>query len=172
MDQEDFVREFYSRAKPICQRSRISTVGCLAQCVQETGWGEHHPDNIWFGIKPWRTGQARSHQRTTEELNGEPGLETAEADFVAYRSFEDACQGYCDFINHNRNYKPARQYADDWRKYLPAVVAGGYATDPGYLHRVMIHAGVLERLIYQLGLEGRGEGEGETVAPGHEGGCP
>ncbi|MGE5623512.1 MAG: glycoside hydrolase family 73 protein [Methanocella sp.] len=153
MRPEDFVRDLYPRAKPICQKNNISTVGCLAQCVQETGWGEHHPNNIWFGIKPWKRGQKRLQQKTVEELDGRPGLEETVDSFVAYSSFEDAVQGYCDFINHNRNYRKARQYPDDWRKYLPEVAKGGYATDPNYLALCILHATAIEHLIYQLGLE-------------------
>jgi flagellar protein FlgJ len=151
MSYEEFVKEFYLKAKAICVKSKISTVGCLAQCAQETGWGEAHPDNIYFGIKPWKKDQDAA-EHNTEEVEGGKTKKVKDK-FATWKSFEDAVQGYCDFINENKNYKEARQYMDNWRKYLPAVAAGGYATDPNYCASIMWNAKVIERHIYQLGLE-------------------
>jgi flagellar protein FlgJ len=150
---EEFVKELYPKARPICQKNTIPTVGCLAQAALETGWGESHPNHNWFGIKPWRKDQPISNQKTTEELDGKPGLEEVVGEFVQYQSFEDSVEGYCAFIRGNRRYKEALGYLNCWRSYVVEITKAKYATDPNYSAKVTWCGQQIERLIYQLGLE-------------------
>jgi flagellum-specific peptidoglycan hydrolase FlgJ len=57
----------------------------------ETGWGEHHPGNIWFGIKQWRPDQPFLDLVTREWVGGH--LVAVHAHFAAYVSFAEAMRG-------------------------------------------------------------------------------
>ncbi|MGE5553287.1 MAG: glycoside hydrolase family 73 protein [Betaproteobacteria bacterium] len=151
MKPSAFVREYYPRAKSICRAAGISTVGCLAQAALETGWGDHHPGGVWFGIKRWRQGQEATAQPTYEVIDGQ--RVNVEAGFVANATFEDAVRGYCDFIRSNPRYKAALLHPDDWRAYVAAVARAGYATDPEYLDKLLSIGAVIEREVYLQGLE-------------------
>jgi flagellum-specific peptidoglycan hydrolase FlgJ len=147
----DFVKEYFPRVKPICAKNGVSAVGCLAQCAQETGWGEHHKDNIWFGIKPWKKKQKAKKHKTTEDYDGDGVNEPVVESFVEWDSFEGAVQGYCNFLKENPNYKECFQYVNDWRKFV-AVIARHYATDKKYYEYLMWDGKMIERVIYSEGL--------------------
>jgi flagellar protein FlgJ len=150
MKPSDFVSTLFPKANPICQDNGIPTVGCLAQCALETGWGESHPGNNYFGIKKWRKKHATTTQATEEYYGPKPQRTVAE--FVAYEDFEDAVNGYCEFIKGNPRYKKALAYPDNYRKFLYEVARAGYATDPNYYFKLSGCGLTIEREVYGQGL--------------------
>ena len=51
MKPKDFVVKYYPYAKQIEDELGLSSIAILAQCALESGWGEHAPGNMMFGIK-------------------------------------------------------------------------------------------------------------------------
>jgi flagellar protein FlgJ len=146
----DFVSTLFPKANPICQDNGIPTVGCLAQCALETGWGEHAPGNNYFGIKKWRSKQQSTTQQTKEYYGVKPQRTVAE--FVAYEDFEESVFGYCDFAKSNPRYKTALKHPDSWRSYLDEIAKAGYATDPRYREKLESIGTTIEREVYGQGL--------------------
>ena len=94
----------------------------------ETGYGQHAPNNNYFGIK----GRG-SAQKTTEFING--SYVTINASFRSYASMEASFQDFANLIT-GRLYRKAFEHTGDPRAFLQAVLECGYANEPAYLSRV------------------------------------
>lgn len=150
MRPKDFVKDFFPKVKPICEKYGLPPVLCLAQCAQETGWGEKHPHNNYFGLKPWKKAQPVSEQETTEETNGKP--KKVKAEFVEFESFEDSADGWCRFLKDNPRYKKVFEHPFDWRKAAVEVCKAGYATDDNYYPAINSIGKTIEHHAYELKL--------------------
>lgn len=150
MIPKDFVKQFFPKARPICEKYGIPTVLCLAQCALETGWGKSHPRNNYFGIKPWKKNQAASTQDTLEEEGGQ--LVKVRAEFVEFADFEGSVDGYCRFLKENPRYKKVFEHPFDWRKAAEVVCKAGYATDSKYFEKVSSVGKTIEKHVYELKL--------------------
>ncbi|HET8754997.1 MAG TPA: glucosaminidase domain-containing protein, partial [Solirubrobacteraceae bacterium] len=116
-------------------------------------WGERMPRradgtssfNV-FGIKAgggWSGGRATA--RTLEYEAGVPVERTGE--FRAYADLGAAFDDYARLIGSDPRYAGARGAASDPARYLSALQAAGYATDPAYADKV---GRVLDRVMAEV----------------------
>jgi flagellum-specific peptidoglycan hydrolase FlgJ len=117
----------------------------VAQAILESGWGRSElaqKANALFGIKAGPSWKGpRLDKRTAEHIGGKQVEITAA--FRAYGSWEESIADYGAFLRADR-YK-AVVGERDYKKACRAILAAGYATDPGY-------ANALIKLIEQYGL--------------------
>lgn len=114
-----------------------------AQCILETGWLQHYPDNNCFGIKDTDRYPGAVYVFTKEFINGE--WKTLKLAFESYPSLTDC------FVDHGllvtggihcdkRNcYWPAyEQYLkDDDKEAFARGISKFYATDPKYADMIV-----------------------------------
>jgi flagellar protein FlgJ len=150
----DFVRAALPHAERAARLLGVSPLALVAQAALESGWGERMPRradgtssfNV-FGIKAggaWAGGRAAA--RTIEFEAGVPALRTE--DFRAYADLGAAFDDYARLIGTDPRYADARRAAADPGRYLSALQAAGYATDPGYADKV---GRVLDRVMAEVG---------------------
>lgn len=132
MSWTDTQKSFYDSMWPLAVTAGASTgispELIFAQGALESGWGQHAPNNNYFGIKgPGGT------QTTREFVNGQ--WTTIQAPFRGYTSMADSVQGWVDFITGNPRYSSVigAKGAD---AQLAALGSSGYATDPGYVSKL------------------------------------
>lgn len=121
---------------------------CLAQAIQESGWGTSTKmvkANAVFGIK---VGQSAYHfgtawkgkaykTGTTEYYDKNKQIATKIVDwFRGYDTLMDATEDYYDMLCHCQRYKPALNRSTP-KECIEAIVAGGYATGPDYAAHIM-----------------------------------
>lgn len=100
---------------------------CIAQAALESGWNTKA--QTLFGIK----GNGSSLQ-TVEYINGK--YQTVTAAFKSYPSVAAAVHGYYDLICNNKRYSGAVNNPD-YVSAIQAIKAGGYATDPNYVNKII-----------------------------------
>ncbi len=120
----------------------VHPMALVAQAALESGWGarmprraDGHSSNNLFGIKAgadWKGARAVAH--TLEFERGLP-VRRAEA-FRAYPDLAAAFDDYARLIGQGGRYAEARAAGLDAAKYLNALQAAGYATDPAYAQKV------------------------------------
>ncbi len=107
----------------------------IAQSAQETGWGVHVTDNAYFGIK----GKSPSGDSTTftthEVVNGKSVK--IDDSFRAYKDIDEAADDYGRFLAENPRYDGCFLYKDKPEKFVAALAAAGYATDPLYATKLL-----------------------------------
>lgn len=131
-DQQSFVAAMMPYAMEASARTGVDPRIIIAQAAQETGWGQHAPNNNFFGIKSH--GQpGGSELATTEYVNGSP-VSTSDS-FRGYGSMGESVAGYADFLLENPRYQ-AMMEAQGLDAQLAALGQSGYATDPNYVASV------------------------------------
>lgn len=130
--REQFIQAMWPHAVEASRRTGVDPRIIIAQAAQETGWGEHAPNNNYFGIKSHGQGGG-SDQSTREFVNGE--WVTTNANFRGYGSMGESVQGYADFLLANPRYRAMMQ-AQGLDAQVEALGASGYATDPNYARSV------------------------------------
>ena len=125
---------FIAAAKPVCEKNGVPYQMCVAQAALESGWGAAAPKFNHFGIKG--EGSAGSQEFSSKEfLNGK--WIQKKMKFAAYKSLEDAIQGYCTAMRNNPNFKYATEhFANDLGKFTTWIWGRGYATAPTYVQTV------------------------------------
>lgn len=106
----------------------------IAQAALESGWGRHVKDNAYFGIKAHNTSGTTTSFKTTEFVNGKK-IPTSDT-FRAYKNFNEAAQGYGQFLTSNPRYKSAFAYKNNPEKFADQLQVAGYATDPQYAKKL------------------------------------
>jgi len=101
----------------------------FAQCTLESGWGDHAPQNNYFGIK----GNGRETLTTVEYVAGK--AIQLKAHFSNYSSLGDSVAGYARFIRSNERYRPFRA-PGTIAVQLHALALSGYASDPYYVQKL------------------------------------
>lgn len=108
----------------------------IAQSVLETGWGQSKimmRANALFGIKAGSGWKGKVYSSYTNEVYD--GVECTEyATFRAYDSIEESIKDYYKLIKNN--YKKALN-CNTQKESIQAIKNGGYATDPGYVSKIM-----------------------------------
>lgn len=130
--REQFIQQMMPHAIRASQRTGVDPRIIIAQAAQETGWGQHAPNNNYFGIKSHGQGGG-SNQSTREFVNGE--WVTVNDSFRGYGSMGESVDGYADFLLENPRYRQMMQ-AQGLDAQLAALGASGYATDPNYASSV------------------------------------
>jgi flagellar protein FlgJ len=138
------IADFVQRVGPLLQDAGrqlgVSPRILLAQAAIETGWGRSVVGNNLFGIKAGSSwGGAKVSAATHEYENGQ--LIAIRDDFRAYPSFEASVQDFVALVSGSRRYQSALGAGDDAAGYARALLAGGWATDVTYVHKLEAVAG-------------------------------
>lgn len=123
--------DFISAIAPLAQaeyteRGTILPSVCIAQAALESGWNTKA--KTLFGIKG-----SGNKLVTKEFINGK--YVTVTDSFKAYPNLAASVDGYYDFLENNKRYKPALGLQDPLTQ-ITAIARAGYATDPQYARKV------------------------------------
>jgi flagellar protein FlgJ len=135
----DEMAAFSQKLMPLLQQAGqqlgVSPNILLAQAAIETGWGRSVVGNNLFGIKAgssW-TGQ-KVDAATHEYQNGE--LVSITDAFRAYPNAEASVQDFVALVSSSPRYKAALGKGSDVAAYAQGLLAGGWATDIDYVHKL------------------------------------
>lgn len=117
----------------------------IAQAALESGWGKSklsNPYNNFFGIKAsatqysdaWNPRTGRTVNLNTLEYDN--GYNSQVATWRVYNSAADSVKDRNALVANNSRYAAALKAATP-RQQIAALKAGGYATEPNYVERVM-----------------------------------
>ena len=123
--------DFISAIAPLAQaeyteRGTILPSVCIAQAALESGWDTKA--KTLFGIKG-----SGNKLVTKEFINGK--YVTVTDSFKAYPNLAKSVDGYYEFLENNKRYKPALGLQDPLAQ-ITAIARAGYATDPQYARKV------------------------------------
>ncbi|HEY9133397.1 MAG TPA: flagellar assembly peptidoglycan hydrolase FlgJ [Dyella sp.] len=137
----DFVAKLLPHAQEAARKLGVSVRAVLAQAALETQWGQHMPhgkgqsSNNLFGIKAGGSWDGKKVNVSTLEY--EDGVAVRkQAQFRAYDSAGESFDDYARMISDNPRYAAAKGHGDDVMGFARGLVAGGYATDPSYAHKL------------------------------------
>lgn len=167
MTAKDFVKTYYPEAKKTQDKTGISAVAILAQAAQESGWGKVAPGNMFFGVKDTDGVNGNEQLLVTHEysrradanfkniisvkpvlLHGQKFFQYTIKDyFRKYESAEECFTDHANFIAANKNYAKALQVKNDADKFLDALAAAGYATDPNYAGDLKKIAAMINKIL-------------------------
>lgn len=112
---------------------------CIAQAALETVWGTSAlmtKANAYFGIKATDSWAGKVYNANTRECFDGVSMTDVTACFRAYDSVADSVADYFDLITGNTRYAAAVNNSSP-KAAITAIYEGGYATDPGYVTKVM-----------------------------------
>jgi len=124
----DFIEQMMPYAIEAGNRTGVDPRIIIAQSAQETGWGDHAPNNNYFGIKSH--GQPNGAELSTMEYSGGQPVNVSDS-FRQYGGMGESVSGYADFLLNNPRYNEMMQ-AQGMDAQLAALGRSGYATDPNY----------------------------------------
>lgn len=117
------------------QQLGVSPKTLLAQAAIETGWGRSVVGNNLFGIKAgpsWTGGKVEA--ATHEYENGQlVGIVDA---FRSYPNAEASVADFVSLVTNNPRYRAALGAGEDVAAYAHGLLAGGWATDIDYAHKL------------------------------------
>ena len=126
-----FMKPLVGAAEQAAQRLGTTALPILAMAALESGWNKD--SKTLFGVKA-REGEEFVEAQTKEFENGQ--FVSQKAKFKKYRNNEEAVAGFADLILRNPDYSAALNVGNDPEKFIDAIAAGGYATDPDYADKV------------------------------------
>jgi flagellar protein FlgJ len=133
------VQSFTQQLGPLLQEAGrqlgVSPRILLAQAALETGWGRSVVGNNVFGIKASASWQGSEVTTTTHEVEAGQ-MVPLQASFRAYPSLDAAVQDYVRLIGNSPRYQSVIGAGDDAGAYARGLLAGGYATDTEYAHKL------------------------------------
>jgi flagellar protein FlgJ len=133
------VQSFSRRLGPLLQEAGrqlgVSPRILLAQAALETGWGRSVVGNNVFGIKAGPSWHGASITTPTHEVEAGQ-LVSRQASFRAYPSLDAAVQDYVTLIGSSARYESVVGMGNDAAGYARGLLAGGYATDTEYAHKL------------------------------------
>jgi flagellum-specific peptidoglycan hydrolase FlgJ len=141
MTPTEFIAKYSSAVVKACVGTGIFPSVKLAQMALETGWGKAIPANNAFGIKAkGATGKywdgSVYNSRTKEVINGQT-ISIVDG-FRAYESVQDSISDHNEFLKVNSRYTKAGVFsAATPEDQARALLAAGYATDPGYADKLI-----------------------------------
>lgn len=138
----DFIERLQAPARAAAARLGVDPAVLLAQAALESGWGRREirmadgsSSHNLFGIKAGPDWEGPRVTATTLEYRD--GVARKEqAVFRAYGSYEESFRDYADFLLANARYGDALAAAEDPSRFLRALQAAGYATDPAYADKI------------------------------------
>lgn len=180
--QSDFIAKLVKGAQENERRTRIPTSVTIGMAALESGWGRSsmasdmtidgkvYHVNTLFNIKctstasPYQTGcvPVSSYEYRSD---GTKYLKTS--NFRTYASWNESMLDYGRLLTTASRYADAFNYTNDPDKFVEAVRAGGYATDPRYSELVIQIMRSHNLYQYNLsGADGSGDvGSGPVVSP-------
>lgn len=157
MTPKDFVNKYHSYAILAEKENGISALAILAQSALETGWGDHAPNNMMFGIKdtdgvngneqlvrtfeyhkranltPRQAGLIRIDKVTQVDIKGVVWFKYSGVDY--FRKYPTPKESFLDhgkFFYENGRYHKALTVANEPYKFVEEIAKAGYATAPNY----------------------------------------
>ena len=141
-NREDFVRAIWGHAVAAGETLRVAPEAIVAHAALETGWGRSMPEfsggqptfNL-FGIKGGESWHGASVGRTTLEF--EAGIPRRRMEpFRAYGSLADGFQDYVKLLQ-KPHYGGVIGSGSNISEFAANLKAGGYATDPDYVNKLV-----------------------------------
>lgn len=162
---KDFVNKF--KADAMLHDNLLSADIILAQGAWESGWGEHIPGNMFFGVKDTDEKNGNEQLIVTTEyskkqdkkfpvilkvepviLNGTRFFKYTIKDyFRRYNTPAECFKDHIDFFYKNSRYSEALKYKNDANKFFDEIAKAGYATDPNYAKNLKSIAGSIKKLM-------------------------
>ena len=159
-EQEIFIEKIGAMAKADMSKKGICAAITIAQAILESGWGKSElaaNANNLFGMKKSLSGNTWAgstwdgksvYSKQTKEVYAS-GSTTVQADFRAYKSWQDSVNDHSAYLAGAKNGSKLR-YAGlvgctDYKKAAEIIKAGGYATAPDYVSKLC-------KLVEQYGL--------------------
>ena len=167
MTPENFVKTYLPFAMETQNKTGISALAVLAQAALESGWGEHAPGNMFFGVKDFDGINGNEKLIPTFEFHSQYGLSPkqiglanitsikpvtingkkmfkyiGQAYFKKYDSPEESFTAHAK-VFHASRYAKAMEVAKDPVKFVEEVAKAGYAQSPRY-------ADVLKSIIHKI----------------------
>lgn len=145
-------REFLATVVPLCQEQsclhgyKLYASVAIAQAIHESGWGTSKKmvaANALFGIKVGKSAYkfgkawkgAAYKTGTTEYYDGRTATKITDY-FRQYSTIADAVEDYMDMLCHCSRYKASLNCPTP-EESIKAIIAGGYATGPGYVKAIV-----------------------------------
>lgn len=167
MGKRDFVRSFYSFAKQSQEKTGISAIATLAQAAVESGWNSASIGWCFFGVKDTDGINGNEQLLITTEYSRRADLKFPEVISVTpvirngqkwfkykvkdyfrkYNTPEESFTDHVQFFLKNPRYAEALKVKSDPYKFIDAISAAGYATDPNYSSLLKSIAKSIEALI-------------------------
>lgn len=155
---DKFFLDYVKIAEKEQERTGIHKVAILAQAALESNYGKNAYGNNFFGVKADKNWKGdKQLLRTTEYhsspskvypvilsmkkvvINGKEQYEYKIRDwFRKYATAEEGFQDHSNFFFENKRYAKALEFKSDPQKFIEAVVAAGYATDPKYINSITL----------------------------------
>lgn len=152
MTPKDFKTYYLPFAQASEAKTGINAYATLAQAAEESGWGEHAPGNMLFGIKDTDGLNGNEQLITTTEYSKRSDLKfehflhkepvtihgekffkyTIQSYFRKYSTPEESFTDHGNFFLQNPRYAEALKVRDNPDAFIDAIAAAGYATGPRY----------------------------------------
>ena len=117
------------------QQLGVSPKILLAQAAIETGWGRSVVGNNLFGIKAGSSWSGQKVDAATHEYENGQLISITDA-FRAYPNAEASVADMASLIGNSSRYKAAVGAGDNAAAYTLGLLAGGWATDIDYVHKL------------------------------------
>jgi len=141
-DQQAFLESIAPWAKEAAGKLGVAPELVSAHAALESGWGQRplrNPDGSsthnLFGIKAGAGWQGDVAESRTTEFVGGAAIKTS-ARFRAYPDPASAFRDYAQMLLDNPRFKGALGVGNDAKAFAGGLSKGGYATDPGYAHKL------------------------------------
>lgn len=153
MRAKDFVKKYYQFAKDSEIETGLSAIAILSQCALETGWGEHCPGNMMFGVKATKsTPEDKKQLLRTVEYSKRNDLKFPVIIFISqlpngkwkyivkdwFRKYDSPKESFVDHANlfqRVKAYSAAWKVRGDYNLFFDKI-QGIYATDPNYKNKL------------------------------------
>jgi flagellum-specific peptidoglycan hydrolase FlgJ len=163
MKPADFKKWLLPGAKNIELKYGIPHLFIIAQAALESGWGEHAPGNMLFGVKDHDGMNGNEQLLTTTEYLTIPNAKFPQIISVVqvagkklwkyivkdwfrkYNTPEDSLTDHA-YVLLGPRYKPAFQFKTDPYKFTEEIARVGYATDPDYAGKIKAIIKMIEKL--------------------------
>ena len=167
MTPKEFTAAFLAFAKQTEAKTGISAIATLAQAAVESGWGKAAPGNMFFGVKDSDGVNGNEQLLTTTEYSRRADLKfpvivsvtpvvkngvkmfkyIIKDYFRKYDTPEQSFTDHCQFFLSNKRYAKALEVKADPNKFIDAIAAAGYATDPNYAATLKTVVKMIEKFI-------------------------
>lgn len=172
MTPRDFVRIYFPDALASEKKTGFSALAICAQGAWESGWGEHAPGNALFGVKDTDGINGNEQLLITTEYSKRADLKfpviikievvtikgerffkyTIKDYFRRYNTPEECFSDHASFFVRNVNFHAALEVKSDPYKFIDAIAAAGYATDPNYAKNLKSIVGMIQKEAINLNL--------------------
>jgi len=170
MKKEDFVKKYLPFARITQDKTGIKRLAILVQAALESGWGEHAPGNMFFGVKDGDGLNGNEQLLRTVEYsrrrdlkfpviisvtpvtkNGLPYFRYVVKDhFRKYDTPEQSFTDHANFFLRNKRYAGALESKSDPYLFLEKIWIAGYATDPDYYKKCVTVGKQIEKIMREI----------------------